>query len=68
MSFRSSSAGIRPLATMESPTMTVGMPRILCFITTALPGKEDLTDEWTNPQKVWKLRRYGYYKRKSTSS
>jgi len=29
-----------------------------------VPGKENLTDEWTNPQKVWKLKRYGYYKRK----
>jgi len=29
-----------------------------------VPGKEDLGDEWTNPQKVWKLKRYGYYKRK----
>ena len=33
-----------------------------------VPGREDLTDEWTNPQKAWKLKRYGYYKRKSTSS
>jgi len=28
-------------------------------------GKENLMDEWTNPQKVWKLKRYGYYKGKS---
>ena len=27
-------------------------------------GREVLTDEWTKPQKAWKLRRYGYYKRK----
>jgi hypothetical protein len=31
-------------------------------------GKENLMDEWTNPQKVWKLKRYGYYKHKSASS
>lgn len=31
-----------------------------------VPGREGLTDEWTNPQKVWKLKRYGYYKRKIT--
>ena len=30
-------------------------------------GREDLTDEWTNPQKVWKLKRYGYYKLKDKS-
>ena len=29
-----------------------------------VPGRENLTDEWTNPQKVWKMKRYGYYKRK----
>jgi len=29
-----------------------------------VPGREALMDEWTNPQKVWKLKRYGYYKRK----
>jgi hypothetical protein len=31
-----------------------------------VPGREDLTDEWTNPQKIWKLKRYGYYKHKSS--
>ena len=31
------------------------------------PGREPLTDEWTNPQKVWKLKRYGYYKLKDKS-
>jgi hypothetical protein len=31
-----------------------------------VPGKEDLMNEWTNPQKVWKLKRNGYYKLKIT--
>ena len=32
-----------------------------------VPGREELTDEWTNPQKVWKLKRYGYNKSKDKS-
>jgi len=27
-----------------------------------VPGKES-AEEWVNPQKVWKLKQYGYYKR-----
>ena len=29
-----------------------------------VPGKEALIDEWINPQKAWKLKRYGYYKKR----
>lgn len=25
-------------------------------------GKEKMTDNWINPQKEWKMKRYGYYK------
>jgi hypothetical protein len=27
-------------------------------------GKEPITNEWINPQKAWKLKKYGYYKTK----